>query len=58
MLAVFQVKEQDLQRLENRIHAINSFAQIRRATQADVAMDFVLGLGAFDSDRLEVSAAC
>ena len=50
-----QVSEQDLQRVESRIRDINSFAQQRRAQQANVSLDFVLGLEAHNADRLEVS---
>ncbi|MCS6947534.1 MAG: GTP-binding protein, partial [Steroidobacteraceae bacterium] len=40
-----------LSRTERRIRAINSAARVHRTRNADIAIDQVLGLGAFDLDR-------
>ncbi len=45
------VQDTDLARIEQRIRAINSTARIVRAHNAEVPIDTVLGLGAFDLDR-------
>ncbi|MEO8309141.1 MAG: GTP-binding protein [Pseudomonadota bacterium] len=45
------VQDVDLARIEHRIRAINGSARIVRAVNADVPIDAVLGLGAFDLDR-------
>ncbi len=45
------VSERDLARIEQRIRAINGTAKIYRARDAQVPVDVVLGLGAFDLDR-------
>lgn len=39
--------------LEDRIRSINSMAEIRRAQRADVAVDYVLGVGGFDLEKVE-----
>ncbi|KAK9795957.1 hypothetical protein WJX73_005078 [Symbiochloris irregularis] len=49
------VSEQDVQRVERRIRDINSFAHQRRAQQANISLDFVLGLQAHTADRLEAA---
>jgi len=41
----------ELDALERRLHTINAVAKIHRATNADVAIDKVLGLGGFNLDR-------
>ena len=39
--------------LERRLKAINGLARIRRATKAKVDLDFVLGVGGFDLERVQ-----
>jgi G3E family GTPase len=41
----------DLERIERRIRGINGSAQVFRAVNAQVPIDVVLGLGAFDLER-------
>jgi len=41
----------DLARIEQKIRGINGTAQVHRAVNAEVPIDVVLGLGAFDLDR-------
>ena len=45
------VKDDDLVRVEGRLKAINSHAPVRRCQKADVAVDWVLNIGAFDLKR-------
>ena len=45
------VQDADLNRIERAIRAINGTARIHRARNADVPVDAVLGLGAFDLAR-------
>jgi G3E family GTPase len=45
------VEPADLDRIERRIRSINRSAQIHRTTRAEVPMDRILGIGAFDLDR-------
>ncbi|MEP7312013.1 MAG: GTP-binding protein [Pseudomonadota bacterium] len=45
------VSEADLARIERQIRAINGTAAIHRSVNAEVPIDVVLGLGAFDLDR-------
>jgi G3E family GTPase len=45
------VSATDLARIEQRIRGINTTASVRRAINAEVPIDVVLGLGAFDLDR-------
>lgn len=47
------VGEADLVRLEGRIRGINSLATIQRAERADVDMEYVLGIGGFDLEKVE-----
>jgi G3E family GTPase len=48
----------ELERIERRVRAINGTAKIHRTRNADVPVDAVLGVGAFDLDRaLAVDAA-
>ncbi|KAI7840554.1 hypothetical protein COHA_005709 [Chlorella ohadii] len=47
------VEPADLERLEDRIAAINSMAQIKRAQKAEVPIDYVLGVGGFDLEKVE-----
>src|SRR5690606_18618271 len=41
----------DLARIEQKIRGINGTAKVHRAVNAEVPIDVVLGLGAFDLDR-------
>jgi G3E family GTPase len=45
------VGDTDLARIEQKIRGINGTAKIHRAVNAQVPVDVVLGLGAFDLDR-------
>ena len=45
------VTEEDLVRIEARLKSMNSHAPIKRCTKADVAVDWVLDIGAFDLKR-------
>ena len=45
------VEEADLVRVESRLKSMNSNAAIKRCTRADVAVDWVLDIGAFDLKR-------
>ncbi|DBB01448.1 hypothetical protein WJX77_010801 [Trebouxia sp. C0004] len=47
------VSPADLQRLEKRIKSINGMAQIKHAERADVPVEYVLGIGGFDLDRVD-----
>jgi len=47
------VSNDDLERLERRIKSINSLASIRRAEKANVDMDYVLGIGGFDLEKVD-----
>ncbi|ONK71589.1 uncharacterized protein A4U43_C04F10250 [Asparagus officinalis] len=47
------VNEAELQALTKRIKHINGMAQIKQAKFGDVDMDFVLGVGGYDLDRIE-----
>lgn len=44
---------EDADALEARLRGINSMAQIVRAQRAAVGVDYVLGVGGFDLDRVE-----
>jgi G3E family GTPase len=46
------VSPEDLRDVELRIRAINPYARVHRTTRCDVAIDRVLGQGAFDLDRI------
>ncbi|EWY36949.1 cobalamin biosynthesis protein CobW [Skermanella stibiiresistens SB22] len=46
------VDEADMVVLEQRIRSMNPFARIRRTQRCEVALDEVIGLGAFDLDRI------
>ncbi|MBS7545344.1 CobW family GTP-binding protein [Ancylobacter oerskovii] len=46
------VSEEELKDVELRIRAINPFARIHRTQRSDIAIDKVLGQGAFDLDRI------
>ncbi len=45
------VSEEDLERVESRLRALNGFAPIQRCQQSQVAVDNVLDLRAFDLQR-------
>ena len=45
------VSEEDLVRIEARIKSMNSHAPLQRCTKAEVAVDWVLDIGAFDLKR-------
>ena len=45
------VSEQDLERIEKRLKSMNSQAPIQRCQKANVAVDWVLDIGAFDLKR-------
>jgi G3E family GTPase len=47
------VSEAELKDVEMRIRAINPFARIHRTQRSEIAIDKVLGQGAFDLDRIE-----
>merc|ERR1711879_1008753 len=44
--------EDDLKDIEKRIRAINESVPIRRTTNSDVEMDFILGIRAFSLDKI------
>ncbi|MCS0497429.1 CobW family GTP-binding protein [Ancylobacter mangrovi] len=46
------VTDTELKDVEMRIRAINPFARIHRTQRSDIAIDKVLGQGAFDLDRI------
>merc|ERR1712054_409278 len=46
------VTEEDLVRIEKRLKSINANAEIKRCTKAQVSVDSVLNIGAFDLDRV------
>ena len=48
-----QVSDEDLARLESRIRSINSLAHLQRAQKANVPVDYVLGVGGFDLEKVE-----
>jgi G3E family GTPase len=47
------VESGDLERLEDRIRSINSLATIQRAEKANVDMEYVLGIGGFDLEKVD-----
>eukprot|EP00270_Netrium_digitus_P000641 TRINITY_DN10719_c0_g1_i2.p1 TRINITY_DN10719_c0_g1~~TRINITY_DN10719_c0_g1_i2.p1 ORF type:complete len:475 (+),score=122.33 TRINITY_DN10719_c0_g1_i2:54-1427(+) len=51
------VNEEEMQLLQRRIRRINSMTQILPATYGRVDLDFVLGIGGFDLDRIERDVA-
>jgi|Transcript_7256 G3E family GTPase len=46
------VNEEELVEVEKRIRAINESVQIRRAMNSEVSMDYIMGIRAFDLDRI------
>jgi G3E family GTPase len=51
------VEEAELDKIEVVIHALNSFAPIRRATRADVPLDELLAVGARDAGHFDTLKA-
>ncbi|XP_025824468.1 uncharacterized protein LOC112899991 isoform X2 [Panicum hallii] len=47
------VGDAELEALTNKIKIINGMAQMKKAKFGDVDMDFVLGIGGYDLDRIE-----
>ncbi|KAL4199424.1 hypothetical protein AMTRI_Chr03g144910 [Amborella trichopoda] len=47
------VSEDDLEALTTRLKLINGMAQIKQAKFGEVDVDFVLGIGGYDLDRIE-----
>jgi G3E family GTPase len=47
------VSEAEVDELEDRLRTINGMAQLQRAQRADVSVDYVLGVGGFDLERVE-----
>jgi len=46
------VSKDDLSALERTIHAVNPTARVHRMTRGDIALDSILGLHAFDLERV------
>jgi G3E family GTPase len=46
------VSKDELSALERTIHAVNPTARVHRMTRGDIALDAILGLHAFDLDRV------
>merc|ERR1711972_373533 len=44
--------EEELKEVERRIHAINQSVPVRRTTNSDVEMDFILGIRGFSLDKI------
>lgn len=51
------VNEAEIRTIENRVRTINDLATIQRAEKAAVDLDFVLGVGGFDLDRVQDTVA-
>lgn len=47
------VTDADLDRLRDRIRAINAMAHVQKAQKAAVPVDYVLGVGGFDLEKVE-----
>ena len=47
------VTQPELLSIENRVRTINNIANVQRAEKANVDLNFVLGVGGFDLDRVE-----
>ena len=54
---MLQVSQADVSRLERRIRSINGMAQIQRSQRADVSLDYVLGIGGFDLERVDTEVS-
>ena len=48
-----KVDESHLDQLEKRIHRINSLAGTTRTHNAAVSVDYVIGVGGHDAERIE-----
>ena len=48
-----QVTEAAVDELEERLRAINSLAEMTRATKSSVPLDYVLGIGGFDLGKVD-----
>lgn len=48
-----KVDEAAVDELEGRLRAINALATMTRATRSSVPLDYVLGIGGFDLDKVE-----
>ena len=53
-----QVSKEQLDRVEKRIKAINSLAQITRVQNADVPVDYVLDIGGFEPMLVGQEVCC
>lgn len=53
MIHPLQVTSEEVEELEGRLRGINRMAQIVRAERANVGVEYVLGVGGFDLDRVE-----
>lgn len=55
-----QVDTAAVDELEGRLRSINSLAEMTRATRSSVPLDYVLGIGGFDLDKVDevVSNSC
>ena len=47
-----QVDATEADRLAQRIKTINGMATLQKAQNADVSVDYILGVGGFDFDRI------
>lgn len=47
------VFSEDVERLHDRLKAINGMATILEASRANVPVEYVLGIGGFDLDRID-----
>jgi len=47
------VSTQDLERLEQRIKGINALAEVRKTQRAQVPLEYVLGVGGFDLEKID-----
>jgi G3E family GTPase len=47
------VSPEDVRRLEDRIRGINSLAQVRQAQRANVPVEYVMGVGGFDLEKVQ-----
>ena len=48
-----QVSSEAVDELEGRLRAINSLARMTRTSKSAVPLDYVLGVGGFDLDKVE-----
>lgn len=52
-LSTKQVTSDAVDELEERLRAINSLADVARATRSSVPLDYVLGIGGFDLGKVD-----